>query len=216
MELSHLTEGLEANRVYRFYYKRIAYTPNGISESGVVGLLVSYGYRFDRLRDTLIPCMSSPGFEVTTPLPAVFDWYCTDNDRKLQPASSSETRSHYALSTDDLRVAEEQPSGVYAIDVSIRMAECSYRERLEVLAIPGTFDPFPKGAESFSYNTGNQYTVSHAWGGRDTWSWKLYSGLRANRIDPKTGVISGKVDTMCRITVGLVCEDCPDVEWKRK
>ena len=216
LELSHLTEGLEANRVYRFYYKRIAYTPNGISESGVVGLLVSYGYRFDRLRDTLIPCMSSPGFEVTTPLPAVFDWYCTDNDRKLQPASSSETRSHYALSTDDLRVAEEQPSGVYAIDVNIRMAECSYRERLEVLAIPGTFDPFPKGAESFSYNTGNQYTVSHAWGGRDTWSWKLYSGLRANRIDPKTGVISGKVDTMCRITVGLVCEDCPDVEWKKE
>ena len=216
IEIRGLQEETPAMVVGKYLYKRFFYSSSAMGESGVVGLVVGHGYRMNRLRDTLIPCMASPGFEVTTPLPATFGWYCMDNGKKLQP-SSVVTRSHYELSTDDFRTGSEVPNGKYNIELHIQVAgECKYRQKLDVLVVPHTVNPFPIGAESFSYNSSDRHAVSHTWGGRDMWSWKIYSGLHANRIDPKTGVISGKVDTMCRITVGLVCEDCPDVEWKKE
>ena len=217
LKITDLQEETPAMVVRKYLYKRFCYSSSGMGESGVVGLVVGHGYRVSRLRDTLIPCKASAGFEVTTPLASVFDWYEMDNGKKLQPSSFSATRSHYELSTDDFRTGRELPDGKYNIELRIRVAgECEYRQKLEVSAVPRTVDPFPEGTEVFAYNTGDQYTVTHAWGGRDVWSWKIYSDVSANRIDRETGIMSGKADTMCRITVGLVCEDCPDVEWKKE
>ena len=177
--------------VGKYLYKRFFYSSSAMGESGVVGLVVGHGYRVSRLRDTLIPCKASVGFEVATPLASVFDWYEADNGKKLQPFSSSATRSHYELSTDDFRTGRELPSGKYNIELRIRVAgACEYRQKLEVLAVPRTVDPFPEGTEVFAYNTGDQYAVTHAWGGRDVWRWKIYSDVGGNRIDRETGIMS--------------------------
>lgn len=61
--------------IKKHLYKRMAYAPGLISESGVVGVVLASGYTISRLVDTLQPCMASPGFEVKTPIPADFEWY---------------------------------------------------------------------------------------------------------------------------------------------
>ena len=73
-----------------------------------------------------------------------------------------------------------------------------------MLAVPRTVDPFPEGTEVFAYNTGDQYAVTHAWGGRDVWRWKIYSDVGGNRIDRETGIMSGKTDTIWGLYVKIV------------
>lgn len=96
-----------------YQYKRMAYAPGLVSESGVVGIVLASGYTVSRLIDTLQPCMASPGFEVKTPIPADFEWYYLDNSKRVDAQKGSETESFYMASTKDIKIDGKLDGGEY-------------------------------------------------------------------------------------------------------
>lgn len=217
--VSGLTQEMQMNTKKWRYYKRYAATPAGASETGAVGLCIGYGYILDRLRDTLIPCMKTPGFTVRTPLPAEFRWYSVETGRLLEAGTETAVSSHYDVAVADFREegGRKQPSELYCLEVTITMADrCVTKRKLEVWAENHTRDPYPEIPEIFTFDTQGKYEVTHIWGGRDRWSWEVESRVSAIGITRKEGILTGKTDTLDPyIQVGMVCEDCPDKVWKK-
>lgn len=216
LKLKRLTDEVVENEIRRFLFKRAVYTTTGQAES-TVGLLVTHGYRADRLRDTIQPCMATQGFTLTTPLPAFFEWTLVDGNKLLYRSENPELTSHYEVKLVELQEKEEMPSGNYVVAVKMKMAgRCEMRTSLDVDVLPFTSDPFPVKDDVFSFDASGNFKVDEGrWGGDYSWSWKLYSEVHSHKIEAATGIMSGKSDTLCNIVVGVTCDDCPDVEWKK-
>lgn len=217
LEVCELTKEVETDRLQRFLYKRIVYTPDGRGES-VVGLTIYHGYRADRLRDSIWPCMESRGFTLTTQLPAKFIWECLESGKELYCSSQNELSCHYETSVNDFKIGDEKrPNGHYTIQVRIKMAKgCESHVNLGVVAVPHTKNPWLAETENFAFNSAGNFQVDHGrWGGPYSWSYSLYSRVASHKIVKNTGVMTGASDTMCSIVVGLVCDDWPDKEWTK-
>lgn len=216
--VSDLTGGMQMHSTKWRYYKRYAATPSGIAKTGVVGLCIGYGYTIDRLRDTLIPCMKTPGFTVHTPLPAKFGWYSVETDCSLKADRETAVSSHYDVAVADFRKEDgKQPAELYYLEVTITMANrCVTKQKLEVWAENHTRNPYPDIRENFTFNAQGKYEVTHKWSGKDQWSWEVESRISAIGIAREEGILTGKTDTLDPyIEVGLVCNDCPDKVWKK-
>lgn len=136
LKLEKLTAEVEPNVIRQFLYKRLVFTAAGRAES-TVGLCIAHGFRSDRLRDTIQPCIASAGFTLTTPLPARFEWKVVDQDKLLYRSERAELSSHYEPSLGDFKENMELPSGRYSIGMSIKMAgRCEMKTTLEVEVLP--------------------------------------------------------------------------------
>ena len=199
--------------IKKHLYKRMAYAPGLISESGVVGVVLASGYTISRLVDTLQPCMASPGFEVKTPIPADFEWYYLDNGKRLEAQRESETESFYMPSTKDIKINGKLDGGEYHFEVAVKMQKgCSWRQKLKVFVLPWTEAPWD-GNEVIKVtdSDADSRQLVADWGGRDEQKWSITSlQPGALTIDSLTGTLHGMAQTMCNITINLVCADFPD------
>lgn len=218
LQLDDLIDQVEFGAVREFRYKRYVTTPSASGQSATVVLTVGNGYLADRLRDTIRPCMASytKGFTLTTPLAATFEWKGLNHQTILTPQEETAISSRYVATLKDMN-AGERSELLYTLTVKITMAgKCEYHRQLQVDVLRQTETPFPDGNEGFAFGADGTYTVSHAWNGTDHWTWRLLGETGGIRIDPETGVLSGMKDTICLLTVGLVCDELPDAIWKKQ
>lgn len=161
------------------------------------------------------PCLAAKGFEVKTPLPAEFSWYCMDTHQSLRATTETESSSFYRESTADLRINGRLDGGEYRIELVVSQAGgCEQRQELQIMVNPWTSAPW-SGNEVFHVNSENSdldvREIANTWGGPDKQQWSITSGMPgALTIDPVTGKIHGMSQTMCNIMVTLVCADFPD------
>lgn len=215
LEIAGLQEETPPMVVKRLLYKRFFYSSTAIGESGVVGLVVGHGYRLSRLRDTMQPCLAAKGFEVRTPLPAKFSWYCMDTRQSLQATNETASSSYYQESTADLRIDGRLDGGEYRIELLVEQSGgCQQRQELQILVHPWTSAPWER--DEFFHIDANHSDVDlreiqHSWGGPDKQSWSITSAMPgALTIDATSGILHGMSQTMCNIRINLVCADFPD------
>lgn len=215
LEIAGLQEEIPPMVAVRLLYKRFFYSSTAIGESGVVGLVVGHGYRVNRLRDTMQPCLAAKGFEVRTPLPAKFSWYCMDTRSTLKATRETHSSSYYQESTADLRINGRLDGGEYRIELLVEQAGgCEQRQELQVLVHPWTSAPW-EGDEFFHIDANHSdldlRQIKNIWGGPDKQSWSVTSAMPgALKIDASSGELHGMSQTMCNIRVNLVCADFPD------
>ena len=215
IEIRGLQEETPAMVVGKYLYKRFFYSSSAMGESGVVGLVVGHGYRVSRLRDTMQPCLAAKGFEVKTPLPAKFSWYCMDTHRHLKATKETAASSFYQESTADLRINGRLDGGEYRIELVVSQSGgCEQRQELQILVNPWTSAPW-SGNEVFHVDSEDSdldiRDITNTWGGPDKQNWSITSGMPgALTIDSLTGEIHGMSQTMCNIMVTLTCADFPD------
>lgn len=216
--LRHLTDSVGQMEVKTFLYRRLDYGSAVVRKSGIVGLVVGYGYRFDRLQDTLQPCRQSKGVEVTTVLPASFSWYNVTSGRPLKHESLNRG-SYYEPLTRDFVENGKFSSNVYELQVQIDMAgRCQYKENVRVLVEPYTCDPFPASVEKITYANLDSVRLLHQWTGKDPMEWKVIkSQADGFSINPSTGALYGLAQSMCyEIEVELKCADFPDKLYRKR
>lgn len=215
LEIAGLQEEIPPLAVRRYLYKRFFYAGMSWGQSGVVGLIVGYGYRLNRVRDTMQPCLASTGFEVQTPLPATFTWHCLDTHKALAATRETASGSYYQESTADLRINGRLDGGEYRIELTVSQAGgCFHRQELQILVNPWTSAPWD-GNEVLHIDPENSDAdlrqIENVWGGPDKQTWSITSALPgALTIDPNSGELHGMAQTMCNIAVSLTCADFPD------
>lgn len=216
LRLSDLTVQMAPNTLNRWWYKRLSFDNQSVQESGIVGLIISYGLELDRLKDTIQACMAIKGFTAKTKLPAMFEWSCLDNQKMLNRSEGYETSSHSDFVAADLTSGEERPSGWYTIEVKATYAaKCVIRERMEILVQPNTLKPFAVEDVVLTYS-GDAYQLPNAWTG-EAQVWKILNTEKGSLEISNRGVLSGLSETMCRhIVVEASCKDEPGKVYRRE
>lgn len=214
LEITNLQDGLPDMVVRVYRYKRHIFTPLQEGESGEARLVIGHGYSVSRIRDTMQPCMASKGFEVRTPLPAHFRWFCMDTRTDMHATRETATTSFYQPATADMKVNGRLDGGEYRIELTVTQAGgCERRQELQILVQPWTAEPWTSN-ESFHVDAAHSdqdfRDITTKWGGVDKQSWGLSSTAAELKINPNTGQITGMAQTMCNITVTLTCADFPD------
>lgn len=216
--LRRLTDSVGDVETKTFLYRRQDYTPNTIRRSGVVGIVVGYGYRFNRLTDTLQPCMPGNIIQVTTVLPSHFRWYNATDKRELE-GESLLNGSTYEPCTRDFLTEGEFQSKVYEVEVEIEMARrCRIKENVQVFVKPYTCDPFSASVEKIVYANADSSTLTRKWSGKDPLEWSLLkTTVETSRLNEQTGVLYGLSNSLCyEIEVELKCKDYPDKTYRKR
>lgn len=205
-------------------YKRYSSTASGSGISGTVALVVGHGFTINQISDTLIPCREIEGFEVSTPLPSYFEWKLVDKGKTLQAVEEDAFHSVCKPVTNDFKEGDKWPSGIYTIDLTVknRSKGCRHSQRLEVLALPRTIDPFAGIANSYMYKNGF-YLLAHRWTGSDPQHWELLEDECGKVIiNDSTGFITYNSTVIdfdqveCHFTASLVCREVPDKVYTKR
>lgn len=222
--LENLLHDVPFSTAVELRYKRYFSTVNGSGISGSVGLIVGHGFTINQLSDTLIPCMEIEGFEVSTPLPSYFEWSLVDKGESLRAVEEDAFHSVCKPVTGDFKVGERWPSGGYTIDLTIRNQHkgCRHSERLEVVTLARTIDPFAGIEDSYMYKDGF-YLLAHRWTGNDPQHWGLLDDECGRVvIDDSIGYITynSKIinfeQVECHFTASVVCRDVPDKVYTKR
>lgn len=219
LHLKEIAASVSFGESREYWYKRCFSSPFMKGESQAVSLLVARGYHISRLRDTMQPCMASPGFRVTTPLPAVFRWLCIDNGKILPEIEKTETSSYYTGAVKDFIKDGRLMGGELRLNLTIDMGgKCAYSQYLEEFVIPWTQAPFD-GDEIVTVEDSDAPSrkIESKWGGRDQQHWKLTSQIPgALYMDTVSGILHGMGETMVNVTVETYCADFPDQVYGKR
>lgn len=222
--LENMVNDVPFSTTIELRYKRYSSAVNGSGISGTVGLIVGHGFTVNQLSDTLIPCREMEGFEVTTPLPSYFEWKLVDKGKEFQPLEEDAYHSLCRPVTNDFKESDKWPSGIYIIDLTIRNQHkgCQYSQRLEVLALPRTIDPFAGIEASYMYKDGF-YLLAHCWTGNDPQQWELLEDECGKVIiNDSIGYITYNSNAInfdqvdCHFTASLVCREVPDKVYTKR
>lgn len=222
--LGNLVNDVPFSTVVELRYRRYFSAVNGSGISGTAGLIIGHGFTINQLSDTLIPCREIGGFEVRTPLPSYFEWKLVDKGKVLSTVEEDAYHSVCRPVTNDFKEEEKWPSGIYTIDLTIRNQNkgCQHSQRLEVLALPRTIDPFAGIEDSYMFKNGF-YVLAHRWTGQDPQYWDLLEDECGRVIiNDSTGNIlynSNIADfdkVECYFTASLVCRDVPDRVYTKR
>lgn len=222
--LQNMVNDVPFSTAIELRYRRFFSTINGSGISGTAGLIVGHGFTINQLSDTLIPCREIEGFEVSTPLPSCFEWILVDKGDTLRAVEEDANHSVCKPVTNNFKENEKWPSGIYTIDLTVRNQQkgCPYSQRLEVLALPRTIDPFAGIEDSYMFKDG-RYVLAHCWTGNDPQQWELLED-ECGRVlmNDSMGYISYNsvvVDfnqVECHFTASLVCRDVPDKVYTKR
>lgn len=123
-----------------YWYRMQVWDAKGDGGSGIAVVRVlnsrNMEYHFNRLADTLRVFDDAYGIELTVAnCEASFEWWCTDNNRRIRLEPEKANRSFFRVNKSDLRNFDEEPAGDYQVYVLMKYSQrCMVREELDIYA----------------------------------------------------------------------------------